>query len=469
MVDTMNDNTSGGPARQPHLAENKMGVMPINRLLITMSVPMIMSMLVQALYNVVDSLFVSRIGEEALTAVSLAFPIQLAMMAIAGGTGVGVNAVLSRSLGEKNHIEADKTAHNGIFLAFLSFLIFFVFGVFFIRSYFAVQTSTSLIVNYGYDYLSVICTFSCGLFGQVIFDRLLQSTGRTFYTMITQGVGAIINIILDPIMIFGLFGFPALGVRGAALATIIGQMVAAALSCYFNIRLNRDIHLMIRGFRPNLTSIRRIYTVGFPSIIMIIIGSIMTFGLNTILLSLSATAAAVFGVYFRLQSFIFMPVFGLNNGLVPIVAYNYGARRHDRIKQAVLLSILYAVGIMTLGFVVFQLFPRDLLALFNASETMMEIGVKALRTISWSFLGAGFCIVTGSVLQALFNSTLSMFVSIARQLVVLLPAAWFLSHFWGLDMVWWAFPIAELVSIMMSAVFLRHSIRQIEERDRSSV
>ena len=290
--------------------ENKMGVMPINRLLITMSLPMVISMLVQALYNVVDSMFVAMIGEDALTAVSLAFPIQSLMIAVSTGTGVGINALLSRSLGEKNFKEANRAAENGVFLGILSYLAFALFGVFFSRIFFETQTNDAQIIQYGTEYLMICTIFSLGIFMQITFERLMQSTGRTIYNMITQGTGAVINIVLDPILIFGLLGFPKMGVAGAAAATVIGQTVSMLMSFYFNEKKNVEIKLKVRGFRPNAKTIRNIYAVGFPSIIMQSISSVMTFGVNKILLMFSSTAVSVFGVYFKLQSFIFMPIFG---------------------------------------------------------------------------------------------------------------------------------------------------------------
>ena len=315
--------------------ENKMGIMPVKRLLITMSLPMILSMLVQAMYNVVDSIYVSRLGENALAAVSLAFPVQNLMIAVASGTGVGINALLSRSLGEKNYDNANKAASNGLFLAVLSSLAFCIFGLFFSRLYFSSQTSDPQIISYGSDYLFICCVFSMGIFLGITGERLLQSTGRTFYNMITQGLGAIINIVLDPILIFGLLGFPRMGVAGAAAATVIGQFIGMFLSVFFNFTRNTDIRIRIKGFHPHAETIRNIYRVGIPSLIMMSIGSVMTYGINKILLLFSATAVSVFGVYFKLQSFIFMPVFGLNNGVVPIIAYNYGARKPERIIQTV--------------------------------------------------------------------------------------------------------------------------------------
>lgn len=434
--------------------ENKMGVMPIPRLLITMSLPMMLSMLVQALYNIVDSMFVAQINENALTAVSLAFPIQSLMIALSAGTGVGINALLSRNLGEKKFEDANQAAKNGIFLSLVSFGIMAFIGLTCSHTFFRLQTRDEQIVAYGTQYLTIICILSIGIFMQMTLERLLQSTGKTIYTMITQGIGAIINIIMDPILIFGLFGFPRLEVAGAAIATVTGQIVAVALSVYFNCTKNRELNLNLKGFKPDKKIIATIYQVGIPSIIMQSIGSVMVFGMNKILLMFSSTAAAVFGVYFKLQSFIFMPVFGLNNGMVPIVAYNYGAGRKDRLIETVKLSILYAMCLMVIGFLVFQLMPVKLLMLFEASETMLAIGVPALRTISYSFLLAGFCIICGTMFQALGNGVYSMVVSIARQLVVLLPAAYLLSLTGEVAYVWRAFPIAELMSLGLSVFFM---------------
>lgn len=440
--------------------ENKMGIMPVNRLLLSMSLPMIISMLVQALYNIVDSVFVAMINEDALTAVSLAFPVQSLMIAVGTGTGVGINALLSKSLGEKKFDVANKTADNGIFLSLLSFLAFAIIGGLFSRPFFAVQTSSEQIIGFGTSYLTICCVCSFGIYFQLVFEKLLQSTGKTFYTMITQGTGAIINIILDPIMIFGLFGFPKLGVAGAAVATVIGQIVAAILAAYFNFKKNHEIKISMRHFRADGTIIKKIYAVGVPSIIMASIGSVMTFGINKILLAFTSTATAVFGVYFKLQSFIFMPIFGLNNGMVPIIAYNYGARKRDRIMKTIRLSTTYAIGMMLVGLAVFLIFPAQLLSLFNASENMLAIGVPALRIISLSFVFAGFCICSLSVCQSMGHGFLSLAVSVVRQLVVLLPAAFLLSKI-GLDAVWWAFPIAEISSFLMSVIFLRYIFKTV--------
>ncbi|MDO4343630.1 MAG: MATE family efflux transporter [Eubacteriales bacterium] len=454
--------------QQAQPKENKMGVMPIPKLVITMSLPMMLSMLVQALYNIVDSIFVSRIDEYALTAVSMAFPMQNLMIAVASGTGVGINAFLSRSLGEKKQKEADLAAANGIFLAVVSYIVFAVVGLLFSRPFFEMQmqaqTRVPEIVEYGVQYLSVITLFSFGVFLQITMERLLQSTGRTFFNMITQGIGAITNIILDPILIFGLFGMPKMGVAGAAAATVAGQILAMILGVIFNMKFNTDIHISLKGFRPSRRIIGIIYSVGVPSIIMMAIGSVMTFGFNKILMMFTSTATAVFGVYFKLNSFAFMPVFGLNNGIIPIIAYNYGARNKKRITDAIKISIVIATAVMVAGFLVFQLLPEQLLLLFNASENMLEIGIPALRTISISFLFAGFGIVVGSVFQALGNGVYSLLISLSRQLIVLLPAAYILAKALGLSAVWWSFDIAEIVSLVMS-IFLLKKIYKDKVRD----
>lgn len=435
--------------------ENKMGTMPVNRLLLTMSLPMVLSMLIQALYNVVDSVFVARLGESSLAAVSLAFPIQNLIIAVAAGTGVGVNALLSRSLGEKNQKAANLAAVNGIFLFLLSSLAFALFGIFFSRFYFSLLTDNEEIISQGTAYLSICTIFSFGVFLQISLERIMQSTGRTIYNMITQGLGAITNIILDPIMIFGLFGFPAMGIAGAAAATVIGQILAMMLLLYFNLTKNPDVNLNMRGFRPHKETIATIYRVGLPSILMQSIGSVMTFGVNKILLLFSETAVSVFGIYFKLQSFIFMPVFGLNNGMVPIIAYNYGAGNKNRIIKTLKSSIIGAVSIMLAGFAIFQIFPEQLLSLFDASENMMSIGVPALRTISISFIFAGYCIVVGSAFQALGNGVYSLVVSVARQLICILPIAYIFAKLFGLHTVWYAFPLSEIMSVTLSTFLLR--------------
>ena len=439
--------------------ENKMGVMPVGKLLLNMSLPMMASMLVQALYNVVDSIFVSRLSENAFTAVSLAFPIQTLMIALCSGTAVGINALLSRSLGEKNLNKARSAALNGVFLAAVDFAVFFLIGVFVVPVFFRAQTDVAEIVEGGIDYLRVCCCASFGLFFGMTFDRLLQSTGRTLLTMYTQLLGAVMNIILDPIMIFGLFGCPKLGVAGAAVATVLGQIGGMLLSLWFCCKKNPEVPLTFKGFRPEKAVIAEIYRVGVPSIVMQSIGSVMTFGFNQILIGFSTTAAAVFGAYFKLQSFIFMPVFGLNNGLVPIIAYNYGARRPDRIKEALKRAVIYAMCIMAVGVLLFQLVPGVLLQLFDPSAEMLALGIPALRIISISFVPAAFCIVCGSMFQALGSAVYSMINSVTRQLVFLLPMAWLLSLTGVLDLVWLSFPLAEVSSVVLSTVFLRRILK----------
>ncbi|MEE0776460.1 MAG: MATE family efflux transporter [Bacillota bacterium] len=438
-----------------------MGVMPINKLLVTMALPMILSMLVQALYNIVDSIFVAQLNEAALTAVSLAFPMQSLMIAVGVGTGVGINALLSRSLGEKNFDQANRAANNGIFLAICSCIVFSILGFTCSRLFFTIQTTDESIIQYGADYLMVIAGLSYGIFGQVTFERLLQSTGKTVLSMITQATGAIINIILDPILIFGLFGMPRLEVMGAAVATIIGQTCACILAIFLNIKYNKEITLSPKGMRPQGATIKRIYLVGIPSIIMSAIGSVMTFGMNHILMSFTSTATAVFGVYFRLQSFVFMPVFGLNNGMVPIVSYNYGARKKDRMMKTIKLGMIYASAMMIVGIIIFQILPEQLLMMFNASQTMLDIGVPALRIISSHFIFAAICIISISVLQATSHGFMSLWISVTRQLVVLLPTAYLLSLSGNINLVWLAFPIAEVASLTISLISLRHIYRKV--------
>ena len=441
--------------------ENKMGVMPVGKLLFSMSIPMMISMLVQALYNIVDSIFVAQISENALTAVSLANPLQMLMIAVGAGTGVGVNALLSRSLGEKNFEKASEAAKTGIFLALMTYLVFLLIGLFVVKPFFYAQTDDPEIIAYGIQYLSIVCCCSFGIYAQFIYERILQATGRTTHTMITQMVGAIINIILDPILIFGWFGMPALGVRGAAIATVIGQVIAGITAYFMNVYANKDVNVSMKGFRPSGEMIRQIYQIGIPSIIMQSIGSVMIFCLNKILMMFSTTATAVFGVYFKLQSFVFMPIFGMNNGLVPIIAYNFGAHKKDRIMQTYKLALFAAIGIMLGGVVLFEVFPEPLFLLFGASEHMLEMGVVALRIIAFHFPIAAFCIVTGSLLQAVGKAVYSMINSICRQLVVLLPAAYVLAQFGNVNYVWFAFLIAEGASMILTAIFFKKVYGQV--------
>ena len=435
------------------IRENKMGVVPINKLLLSMSLPMMLSMLVQALYNIVDSIFVSRVNEYAVRAVSLAFPVQSLMIAMAVGTAVGVNALLSRALGEKNYERVNSVASNGLFSIMICYLLFVVVGLTLVKPFMASQSDVEQVRIYGNSYLTICCVCSIGIFTQTIFERLLQSTGKTFYTMITQGIGAITNLILDPIMIFGYFGFPRMEAAGAAVATVSGQIVAAVMAIIFHFRFNKEVKLKFRGFKPNLSMIGQIYAVGAPSIVVQAIGSVMTYGMNLILAAYGV-AQTVFGLYFKLQSFVFMPIFGLNNGMVPIVAFNYGAGSRQRVVAVIKRSVTYAVSIMLVGLAIMQLIPDKLLLLFNAEPELLAVGVPALRTISLSFTFAGYCIIVGSVFQALGNGVYSMIVSIARQLLVLLPVAYLLSLTGRVSNIWWAFPIAELVSTSFTTFFL---------------
>ena len=439
--------------------ENKMGVMPVGKLLMSMSLPIMVSMLIQALYNIVDSMFVARISEDALTAVSLAFPIQNLMIAVATGTGVGMNSLLSKALGAKDFDRSNRAATNGLFVLVLSCVPFMLFGGLLTDWFMRTQTDIESIILHGDSYLRVVCLVSVGAFGAIAVERLLQATGKTVYSMITQAVGAVVNIALDPVLIFGLCGLPAMGVTGAAVATVISQCVSFVLGIVFNVCCNREISLSYRGFRPNGHIIGRIYAVGVPSILMASIGSVMTFFMNRILIAFSSTATAVLGVYFKLQSFIFMPIFGLNNGLVPIVSYNYGAKKKKRMMRSIKLAILTALCIMAAGFLAFELIPDQLMGLYNASEHMLSIGEPALRIIGIHFLIAGYCIVAGSVFQALGNALPSLITSLARQLVVLLPVAWLLAQTGNVNNVWWAFPIAEVMSAAMTTLFFVREYR----------
>ncbi len=451
------------------LKENKMGVMPVGRLLFQMALPLAISMLVQALYNVVDSVFVSQISSEnndALNAVSLAFPVQNIMIGIATGIGVGVNALMSRSLGEKNYDDVKKVCKNGIFLVFCGMILVALFGIFFAEPFMRMQSNIEDVVQYGADYIRIVTIASFAIFGEVLFERFLQSTGRTTYTLYTQGTGAVLNIILDPIFIFetgepifgGAFTMPfgfGLDVSGAAIATVIGQFVAFVLAICFNVRKNPEVSLNMRRFRPEGSAIGRILGIGVPSIIMVAIGSLMYTSMNLVLKrfgDLGGTAQTVFGAYFKLQSFIFMPIFGISNATLAIIAFNYGAKRPDRMMKAIRLAIYACCSIMLIGTLTFQFFPEVLLGFFNPDEKMLELGVPALRTICLCFVIAGGCIVLGNVFQALGKSIYSMITSIARQIGVLIPAAYLLSLTGSIDAVWYAFPIAEIASLIATII-----------------
>ena len=447
--------------------ENKMGTMPVNRLLISMAVPMMISMLVQALYNVVDSIFVSRIDEFALTAVGLAFPMQNTLIAFAVGFGVGINALISRALGEKKPDVANRIASTGFLLEGLSYLIFLIIGLFFAEPFARAQIDAAtpaedaeIIVRYTVDYLRIVLICSFGVFCEITFERLLQSTGKTAWSMVTQMIGAVFNIIFDPILIFGLLGFPRMGIAGAAAATVAGQILAAGCAFFINKHKNREIQLSFTRYKPSLRAAKEISRISIPSIVMSSVSSAMTFFMNRILMGFTSTAAAFFGVYIKLQSFVFMPVFGLNNGMVPIIGYNYGARQPERIHKTIRLAMLYATAIMLIGFAVFQLLPDFLLGFFDASEDMLRIGGPGLRIISVSFLLAGVSVICSSACQAFGFGMYSLYISIARQLVVLVPVAWLMSMTGVLDNIWWSWPIAELISLGGGLLMLRHVLKK---------
>jgi putative MATE family efflux protein len=444
-------------------AENKMGTMPVNKLLVNISLPMVISMLVQALYNIVDSIFVAQIDEYALTAVSLAFPVQNFMIAVAAGTGVGVNALLSKRLGEKRFQEVDLTANNAVFLALCNYLFFLLIGIFFSGIYFRMQTDIPEIIEYGKVYMFICTALSFGMFGQFCFERLLQATGRTVCTMITQTTGAVLNLIFDPILIFGLFGFPKLGIAGAAIATVFGQIMAMLFGFYYNKRKNTEISLSLRQIRPEKKTLKQIYEVAVPAILMQSIGSVMTFFMNKILLGFTSTAAAVFGVYFKLQSFIFMPVFGMNNGLIPIVAYNFGAGYKERILKVTKSSSIAAVVIMLIGLLTAELIPDKLLLLFNASGQMLEIGIPALRILSLCYVFAGVSVVASGVFQGLGKGVYSLVLSVIRQIVILIPAAYLLSLTGKLTAVWFSFPIAEFVALVAAIFYLKYITKNLDQ------
>lgn len=438
-------------------SQNKMAVRPIGPLLISMAFPIMVSMMVQALYNIVDSIFIARVSEDALTAVSLAFPIQMLIISISVGTAIGLNSLLSRRLGARRIEEASNVAMTGLFLAFVISILFAIFGFAISKVFFKWFTDNSDIIKMGYTYLLIVSTLSMGVFVQIACERIMQGTGNTISPMITQATGAIVNIILDPILIFGWFGLPAMGVAGAAVATVIGQWTAMVMAFSFMLKKTTELNFKFKGFRPRKETILDIYRVGFPSIIMQSIGSVMTVGMNTILIGFSATAVAVFGIYFKLQSFVFMPVFGLVNALISIVAFNYGARNRQRITQGVRIGMGIAFTVMLTGTAIFQFTPRLLLSLFDASDHMMSLGVKALRIISLHFPLAAIAITLSSVFQAMGKGVYSLYMSLVRQLVVLLPVAYLLALTLGLDATWFSFLISEIVSITM-AIILYHRI-----------
>ena len=450
-------------ANTKRLDSRRMGEMPEGSLLLSMAVPMMLSMLVQALYNVVDSIYVAQVSEDCLSALSLAFPAQNIMIGLGTGTGVGVSTLVSRALGRRDGEQASRVGGTAIFLSLCCWGLMVFFGLFLARPFIYSQTEIGSIRSYADSYLQIVTIGSLFVYLEICVERLLQSTGLTKLSMWTQMIGAVTNILLDPIFIYGWLGLPAMGTAGAAVATVIGQAVGAGVGFLFHIRRNVELPIPLRAIRPHGRIIREIYAIGFPSILMMCIGSFTNYFMNVILIGFTSTAVAVYGAYFKIQSFFFMPVFGINNGLIPIIGYNYGARKRERIYRSFRWAVLYASCFMLLGFTLFQLIPKTLLGMFHPSEAMLAIGVAALRRISVHFLLAGFCIVAGSVCQALDRSIYSFFISVLRQLVALIPAAWLLSRTGDVNMVWWAFPIAELMSFAASSFFLRRSFRQMEE------
>jgi len=442
------------------LKENKMGIMPVGKLLVNMALPMIISMLVQALYNVVDSIYVSRISESAVTALSLAFPVQNMQIGFAVGIGVGINALLSKSLGEGNQEAANRTAGNGMVLMFIVTVVFMLFGMFGVRPYYEMQSDVAQTVEGGIAYSRICCLFVFGSFMQVYAERLLQSTGRTVLSMVSQATGAIINILLDPVFIFGWFGLPAMGMAGAAIATVIGQWSAAMLGLYLNEKHNPEVQFGRRYAKLDGQIVKAILTVGIPSIVMNAIGSVMNFGMNQILQGFTETATGVFGIYFKIQSFFFMPLFGLNGATISIIAFNFGARKPERIIKTLKLSCSAGLTLMITGFLAFQLVPDLLLGMFNPTEEFLVIGRSCLRTISWSFPVAAVCIVLGACFQALGNGIYSTITSLCRQMLVLLPAAYLLSLTGNVNMVWLAYPIAEIASGAATVFFFLRIYRQ---------
>lgn len=454
------------------MKENKMGTMPVLKLLVTMSLPIVISMLVQAFYNVVDTYFISMVSQTGITALGYAFPVQNVMIGVSTGIGVGMNAMISRTLGEKNPKRAAKMGMQGIFIALCSFVIFLLVGLFvaepfmglMVKNLNATEAVKESIIKLGTEYLEIVCCISIGLFMQITFERILQSTGKTIFTMISQGSGAIINIILDYIFVLGKCGLPKMGVKGAAIATVIGQCIAAILSIIFNLAKNSEFKLKFSDIKPDGKIIKEMLYIGIPSVLMIVIGSVMNFLLNKFILNAyGPDPITVFAYYFKLQSFVFMPIFGLNNGMVPILGYNYGAGHKDRLYKTIKISVIIAFALMMIGLLLFQLLPGQILSIFTVTAGVMKVGIPALRIISLSYVFAGICVVTGSVCQALGKSIYSFWVSFGRQLVVLIPAAYILSSvFKDIDAVWWAFPIAEIISLALSLFFVSRVLKHLD-------
>lgn len=444
-------------------ASDRLGTEPVHGLLIRMSAPLMVSMFVMALYNVVDSIFVSWYSNDALTAVSYCFPFQNLNAAFGIGTAVGMSALLSRYLGAREYDKADKVAHNGFILVFVNYTLFFVVGCLapYIMRLMASDSTSAQIIQDGSDYLRITQWLSFAPMLQSMFERLLQGTGKTKYIFYMQVAASLFNVVMDPILIFGLLGFPEMGVRGAAVATVFGQMLGCLLGYIFNRNFNKEIKLSIRKIKPHLQTMKDIYKIGIPSIVLQSVGAVMNFSINKILSGFTDVAVATFGAYFKLQSFVFMPIFGMNNGSAPIIAYNFGADRKDRLEEAMRLGVRYGVGVMAAGTVLFWLIPRQLMSLFNPSAEMMAMGVVALHIMSLNFPFAGYAIMRGAAFQALGKSVYSMNISLVRQLVLIIPLAFIFSRIGGVNMVWWAFPIAEIAGTTMAIMYTRRIRRDI--------
>ncbi len=438
--------------KKKSISADKMGNTPMLRLILSMSLPTMFSMIIQAMYNIVDSVFVSSLGQDALTALSLAYPLQLMTISVAVGTGVGINSFISRRLGEKNQELANNGAANGIFISIISWLVFLLVGIFLTVPFFKLFNPTPGVMKYGVDYTSIILIFSVGVMVEIAIEKVLQATGNMIFPMIFQLIGAVTNIVLDPLFIFGIGPFPRMEVAGAAIATVIGQILAMLFAIYIFFFKKHAVQVHVRNFKPSLKIIKNIYAVGFPSIIMQSISSVLVVGLNAILMGFSEASVSVHGIYYKMQSFVFMPVFGLNQGLMPIMGYNFGAKNKDRLHSAIRYGCIIAAFIMLCGTVIFWVFPAQILSLFNANDDILNMGIKAMRFISLSFLPAAIDIIFSTTFQAVGKGFSSMILSLLRQLVFILPAALVLSNF-GVNAVWFAYPIAE-VGALIVAIFL---------------
>ncbi len=456
-----NGETGGRPAEKRD--SDRLGIEPIHPLMLKMSAPLMMSMFVMAMYNIVDSIYLGHYSTESLTAVSYCFPVQNLNIAFGIGTAVGMSALLSRYLGAREYDKADKVAHNGFILAAINYSVFFMIGCFAetFMHLLASEGTSEMVLSEGAIYLRITQWLSIAPMVQSMFERLLQSTGKTNYIFYMQLSGTLFNAIVDPILIFGFLGLPAMGAKGAAMATVFGQILGCILGFIFNRKFNKEISLSIHRLRPHLPTMIEIYKIGIPSIVLQSVGSVMNFSINKILSSFSDLAVTTFGVYFKLQSFIFMPLFGMNSASVPIVAYNYGADRKDRVERCMSLGVRYGIGVMSIGTILFWLFPEQLMALFKSPPEMTAMGVVALHIISLNFPFAGFAIMRGAAFQGLGKSIYGMYISLVRQLLIIIPCAYIFAKIGGVNMVWWAFPCAEVAGTTMSILFTRHVRKNI--------